>query len=117
MPRRRAGDLVPIERAILHEAARFAESEESFHGFGIASALQGDAKRLVGHGTLYKALGRMQDAGLLAARWESPEIAAEAGRPRRKLYDLTPAGEAALRAQEARVAAPAFRPLPRGGTA
>jgi len=50
------------------------------------------ARRLTAHGTLYKALGRMQTAGLLASRWESADSAADDGRPRRRLYEVTGAG-------------------------
>ena len=48
------------------------------------------SKALTGHGTLYKALGRLEELGLLASRWEDPE--AVEGRPRRRLYELTGRG-------------------------
>ena len=58
---------------------------------------QREGKRLLtAHGTLYKALGRMEKAGLLTSEWEDPLIAAEEGRPRRRFYRVTPAGEMAL---------------------
>jgi DNA-binding PadR family transcriptional regulator len=56
----------------------------------------GDAQQLTAHGTLYKALGRMAAAGLLESRWEEPELALAEGRPRRRLYWVTGAGERAL---------------------
>ena len=62
----------------------------------------GSSKALTGHGTLYKALGRLEEFGLLASRWEDAEAAE--GRPRRRLYELTGQGvEAATR--------PAGRPV------
>lgn len=53
---------------------------------------------LLARGTLYKALGRMSNGGLLDSEWEAPERAEAAGRPRRRLYRVTGAGAAALRA-------------------
>lgn len=109
MPRRRAGTLVPLEQDILR--AGLARDGERFHGFALAEALAGPRGRaLIAHGTLYKALGRLQEAGLLAAVWEDPDVAAEAGRPRRKLYDVTPAGAAALAAADRAATAAMPRP-------
>ena len=54
------------------------------------------ARLLIAHGTLYKALGRMEQAGLLGSRWEDPVAAADDGRPRRRFYQVTVAGEAAF---------------------
>ena len=54
--------------------------------------LNGHAKR--GHlasGTLYPILLRLESAGWLASRWESVDPS-EAGRPRRRLYRITPGG-------------------------
>jgi PadR family transcriptional regulator PadR len=100
MPRRRAGTLVPLEQEILRTGLGVGRGGERFHGFGLARALQDGHRGLIAHGTLYKALGRLQEAGLLTAVWEDPDIAHEAGRPRRKLYEVSPAGEAALAAAE-----------------
>jgi DNA-binding PadR family transcriptional regulator len=54
---------------------------------------------LTAHGTLYRALERLEKAGLLSSRWEDPEAAAREQRPRRRLYLINAAGEKA--AQEA----------------
>ena len=99
MPRRKPGTLLPLERSILAagiEARRDGDAE--FHGFAIAGAIQQReaARRLTAHGTLYRALGRMEGAGLLESRWEDPAIAEREGRPRRRLYRVTGLGEAAL---------------------
>lgn len=111
MPRRRAGTLLPLEQEILRAGVRFGEDGERFHGFGLATAIRGGHRDLLAHGTLYKALGRLQAAGLLTASWEAPEVAEEAGRPRRKLYAVTPAGAAALAAAERPAAAAAPAPF------
>jgi DNA-binding PadR family transcriptional regulator len=63
----------------------------------------------VAHGTLYKALSRLLEAGMLSAVWEDPELAAEARRPRRRLYRVTPAGAAALEAARRPEAAATLR--------
>jgi PadR family transcriptional regulator, regulatory protein PadR len=89
MPRRKPGSLIGLEREILDVALSLRRSGEGpFHGFGLAQQLRdrSDARSLTGHGTLYKALGRLEELGLLRSRWEEP--VAE-GRPRRRLYELT----------------------------
>jgi DNA-binding PadR family transcriptional regulator len=70
------------------------------HGFLLARTLrdQADARQLTAYGTLYKALDRLERAGLVTSRWEDPEYAAEASRPRRRLYRVTAAGEQAVAA-------------------
>lgn len=82
------------------ELRRAGESE--FHGFGIAREVKArdEARALTAHGTLYKALGRMERAGLLESEWEDPDVAMGNGRPRRRLYCVTGLGERALREQQ-----------------
>lgn len=96
--RRRSGALVPLEVAILETAAA---RRDPFHGFELAKALAGaeGARGLTAHGTLYKALARLADQGLLAARWEDADAALREGRPRRRLYRITGAGAARLVAE------------------
>jgi PadR family transcriptional regulator, regulatory protein PadR len=85
---------MPIESEILAVAVLLMRSgTSSFHGFGLAAAMR-DATRsrsLTAHGTLYKALGRLEELGLLSSRWEDPAATVE-GRPRRRLYELTGEG-------------------------
>jgi DNA-binding PadR family transcriptional regulator len=103
--RRKAGALLPIELSILEAAIELrVRGGSEFYGFLIAREIREreDARLLTAHGTLYKALDRMEKAGLLVSRWEDPLIAAEEGRPRRRLYQVTVAGEGAL--AKARVA-------------
>jgi len=100
MPRRKPGTLLPLETEILGVALSLRRSgHAAFHGFGLAQTMreQKGSRALTGHGTLYKALGRLEDFGLLASRWEDPEAAE--GRPRRRLYELT--GQGARAAEEA----------------
>jgi DNA-binding PadR family transcriptional regulator len=100
--RRKPGTLLPLEASILTAGLALGR----FHGYSLARAIQEQeaARRLTAHGTLYKALSRMETAGLLSSRWEDADAAAADGRPRRRLYEVTGAGvraEAAWRAAAA----------------
>src|SRR4029450_2256806 len=100
--RRKPGTLLPLEVDILDAGlALRREGTPTFHGFQIAKTIvsRADARTaLIAHGTLYKALGRMEAAGLLSSAWEDPDAAARAGRPRRRLYEVTGAGARAFAA-------------------
>jgi DNA-binding PadR family transcriptional regulator len=114
MPRRKPGTLLPLESEILEVALSMRSSgQAAFHGFGLAQTMreQNGSRSLTGHGTLYKALSRLEEFGLLASRWE--DAAAAEGRPRRRLYELT--GEGARVAEQARAdhADQALGPSPR----
>lgn len=97
--RRKPGALLDLEAQIL----AVAMDEPRIHGFALARALadREGSRRLTSHGTLYKALSRLEDAGLLGSEWEDPGAAEAEGRPRRRLYRITGAGQAALAAHEA----------------
>ncbi len=60
-------------------------------------------------GTVYPTLTRAETAGLVRGRWErrDPSVL---GRPRRRYYELTPAGTAALAEASGRFAAFAAAP-------
>jgi DNA-binding PadR family transcriptional regulator len=97
--RRKDGALVPLEISILEtgfELARRGVPEA--HGFRFAAEMRDrqGARQLIAFGTLYKALDRLERGGFLARRWEDPMVAADAGRPRRRFYRLTTAGERIL---------------------
>jgi DNA-binding PadR family transcriptional regulator len=97
--RRSPGAILPLEVSILEVAVAAARTaDDELHGFELAKRLQDvdTARRLTAHGTLYKALGRMEKAGFLESRWEDPNIAADEGRPRRRLYRVTADGRAVL---------------------
>lgn len=90
MPRRKPGALLPLEIEILELAlALLRAGHSNFHPFGLAQAMRQwrQSRSLTAHGTLYKALSRLEDSGLLKSHWEDP--AAAHGRPRRRLYELT----------------------------
>lgn len=93
--RRKPNTLVPLERNLLGAAVACARAGmEEFHGYAIALELadQAEARRLTAHGTLYRALDRLETSGLLASTLEDADQAAAARRPRRRLYRLTAEG-------------------------
>ena len=47
-------------------------------------------------GTVYPALRRLEKGGYLRSAWEKERVAYADARPRRKYYELTPAGRDAL---------------------
>jgi PadR family transcriptional regulator, regulatory protein PadR len=99
--RRKTGALLPLESEILEAALSLRRAgHATFHGFGLAQSMreQRGSRALTAHGTLYKALGRLEEFGLLTSRWE--EAQATEGRPRRRLYALT--GEGARVAERTR---------------
>ena len=97
--RRKQGTLLPIEISILESGLELHGSQTAeFYGFLIAKHLaeREGARKLTAYGTLYKALSRMEAQGLLSSRWEDPVNAETSGRPRRRLYQVTAAGQDAL---------------------
>ena len=103
--RRKKGQLLDLEAQILAVAVEvLVGGAPEFHGFGLAKALAGRerSQKLTSHGTLYKALARLEDAGLLSSRWEEHELADAERRPRRRLYRVTSAGQAALASHQTR---------------
>jgi DNA-binding PadR family transcriptional regulator len=97
--RRKRGRLIPLEIAICEASSELrARGHKAFHGYELAKTLQRapDAPLVTAYGTLYRALSRLENMGVLESRWEDPTIAARENRPRRRLYSLTAAGQAAL---------------------
>lgn len=103
--RRKPDQLIPLEVAII-EAALALERRglKAFHGYALAKAVkaESDQRMLTAYGTLYRALHRLDRAGLVESFWEDPEHAESDGRPRRRLYRLTAAAEGALKEERAR---------------
>jgi PadR family transcriptional regulator PadR len=101
MGRRREGRLVDLEVDILAAGMELQGDEGDFYGFALAKRMaeQTDAVGLTAHGTLYKALARLSERGLLESTWEDPAIGEAEGRPRRRLYRVTGAGELAYRTE------------------
>jgi DNA-binding PadR family transcriptional regulator len=66
------------------------------HGYAIITALRARSEGMfdLPEGTVYPALHRLEDAGLLASSW------ADADGRRRRVYALTSDGEAALAGQQ-----------------
>jgi PadR family transcriptional regulator, regulatory protein PadR len=120
MARRRPGTLLPLEVGLLEAAVELQRAGQGdCYGYALAKALAGDSgdRRLVAHGTLYKALGRLTSAGLLDSLWEDPAVAEQEGRPRRRLYRVTGAGAEALAGAHAADSAAGRRGTPWPGTA
>ncbi len=107
--RRRKGVLLPIEISILEAAAASLSTHDGWiHGYALAKRIAeaDQSGRLTAHGTLYKALARLADAGMLENTWEDPDIALAEGRPRRRLYRITGLGQETLVAQTVALSAP-----------
>jgi len=90
--------LTPLSHAIL-----LALADEDRHGYGIIKEVtrQTGGTLTPGTGTLYAALHRMQEEGLLG---ESPLEPGPAEDQRRKYYRLTEAGREAARSETLRLA-------------
>ena len=88
--------MLPLEVSIL-VACRDA-GMPGVHGFALAHRIADvqESRRLTATGTLYRALHRLDDGGLIENWWEDPNEAAAAGRPLRRLYRITGAGATAL---------------------
>ena len=98
--RRKPGQLLPLEVSICASAAALLRrGTTQFHGYELAKLLRdaSDARLLTAYGTLYRALTRLEEMGLLESRWEDPEVPARESRPGRRLYSLTGKGEEAAR--------------------
>ena len=54
-------------------------------------------------GTVYPALRRLETRGCLKSSWENARSALEAGRPRRRVYQITRSGKALLPAARAKL--------------
>jgi DNA-binding PadR family transcriptional regulator len=66
-------------------------------------------------GTVYPALRRLEAAGMLSGDWEDEAVARAEGRPARRYYRLTAAGQRLL--AEARARYPGLRPSPKARVA
>jgi PadR family transcriptional regulator, regulatory protein PadR len=98
--RRKPGQLVPLEISICASASTLMRrGTTEFHGYELAKYLReaSDARLLTAYGTLYRALMRLEEMGLLKSRWEDPAIPARENRPGRRLYSLTAKGEAIVK--------------------
>ena len=80
------------------------ETMGPLHGYGVARRIeQTSGDRLsVNYGTIYPALRRLEALALVTSGWEKDEKARKEGRPRRRYYELTPAGRRQLAEAESR---------------
>lgn len=76
-----------------------AVAEGSRYGFDVM-----DVSGLAS-GTVYRALGRLEELGLVASEWEEAATALAERRPRRRYYVLTTEGARQLAAARKRLAA------------
>lgn len=79
------------------------------YGFDIAAATG------LRRGTVYPILRRLEEAGMVTGRWEAHETSRQEGRPPRRYYQLTAAGDAMADAANERfpTIAGALRPAAR----
>jgi PadR family transcriptional regulator PadR len=82
-----------LDMLILHVVAL-----EPIHGYAIAQRIQQISRDVVQvqQGSLYPALHRLENRGLLAAEWKESETGREA-----KFYRLTPKGRSQLKSETA----------------
>ena len=85
----------PLSPAVFHILLALADG--ACHGYEIMTRVNESSGRKAGPGTVYGSIQRMEEAGLLS---EVPAPEEQSGR-RRRFFELTGAGERALR-QEAR---------------
>ena len=88
--RRKANRLTSFELQVLEAGARLRTAgHDEFYGFLVSKDMaEHHSPRIVGFGTLYRALHRLEEMGHLSSRWEDlPKDATP--RPRRRYYRLT----------------------------
>lgn len=93
--------VLPLTQAVFHVLVALADGPH--HGYAIAQEVDdlSDGRVVMGPGTLYGSLQRMQRAGLI----EETENPGEDGlhAERRRYYHMTPLGSAALRSESERL--------------
>ena len=102
MPARRELDeVLPLTPTVFHVLVTLASGPR--HGYAVAQEVEelSEGRIVMGPGTLYGSLQRMQDASLIAEAPNPGEDGLHAGR--RRYYKMTPLGSAALRAESERL--------------
>ena len=92
-------DFLPL--GTLPFAVLIALGDQTLHGYGILQAHAEHTGETLLPGSLYSAIGRMVEQGLIA-EVEGP-LEAESGGPARRYYRTTPLGAAVARAEAARM--------------
>lgn len=88
----------PLTPAVFH--VLLALQEEPRHGYAIMQEVEATAGLVMGPGTIYGTLSRLEEAGLVA----EAEAPADGADGRRRYWRLTPEGDAELRAEAVRIA-------------
>jgi DNA-binding PadR family transcriptional regulator len=89
MDRSRADAQAPLRTVEFHNLLSLASAER--HGYGLIRDIEGRGETAVPDvGTMYRALARMVDGGLIEAAARRP--APDAGEERRNYYRITPKG-------------------------
>ena len=116
--RRKQDELVPLEVAILRAGLGLKTAGQGeFHGYAVAKEIRdgAEARRLTAHGTLYRALERLERREMLKSRLEDPDVASNETRPRRRLYTVTALGLRTAQAAQAPASAPSLRTSSQAG--
>ena len=95
--RRTLDDLLPLTPTVFHVLVALAGGPR--HGYAVAEEVEEltEGRIVMGPGTLYGSLQRMQDAGLIEETPNPGDEGLHAGR--RRYYKMTPLGSEALRAE------------------
>ena len=93
-------DLLPLTPVVFHILLALADGPR--HGYAIMQEVnhRSDGKVGLGPGTLYGAIQRMEDSGVLQ---KTPPPAGEGPDPRRRYYRMTERGRSALLAETERL--------------
>ena len=119
------GELLPLTPVVLNILLALADGER--HGYGIMLEVRertGGRVRL-GPGTLYGAIKRLKESGVIEESWEKPDTGEDPDDERRRYYRLTGFGGEVLAAEVERLdglvraarrkgAFPAPKPSPEG---
>lgn len=91
MPRKQQKEFVVISE--LEHTLLSLVVHRSLYGLEFQNAIQSatEGRRKLKFGSLYTTLNRMEKKGFVSSRWGD-----ESNGPRRKYYDITPAGKSAL---------------------
>jgi PadR family transcriptional regulator, regulatory protein PadR len=86
------GELMSPKSSLSYSAAVILQAIASGYVYGF------DVMDITGlpSGTVYPALRRMEDAGLVDSKWENEAAAQREGRPVRKYYEISASGREAL---------------------
>jgi DNA-binding PadR family transcriptional regulator len=98
---RELNDVLPLTPTVFHVLVALAGGPR--HGYAVAQEVEEltEGRIVMGPGTLYGSLQRMQDAGLIEEADNPGDGGLHAGR--RRYYRMTPLGSAALRAESDRL--------------